>query len=386
MDFSKLFTIEQSQQRIIYKVFRFKISFVLMKKVKKAIQYQNNYNLTALKSSRKTIVFLIPSENTANGGIMSIFSLCKMSREICKDANIVISTVPGKITYAQNNNFKNDEKIYRWSQIIENSKNVKEMIIHVPEYYADKFYKNMRIKDKCFLKTIKNLQINILNQNLDFMPSPEKIQNLYKLTDKITQTTAHKKYATQEVCNKWNIPTHWFSVFIDYKSYKNVSFENKERLIVISPDKNEYKENVLDLLQSKLEEYEIKTVQNMTFEEYMDLIAKAFVVITFGEGFDGYFTQPPRVKTVSFAVFNKTFFPDESWLELKNVYKSYEDMLSNIVEDIKSLEKSSETYYNICKILTDKRDKINGLDKFKGNLKRFYEKQYDFLPEKEKEL
>ena len=53
---------------------------------------------------------------------------------------------------------------------------------------------------------------------------------------------------------------------------------------------------------------------------YMDYIAKAMFVISFGEGFDGYFIQPCLVGSVGIAVYNERFFPDSSWKELDNVY------------------------------------------------------------------
>ena len=52
-------------------------------------------------------------------------------------------------------------------------------------------------------------------------------KNLYKLTKNITQTLAHDRYATQEICNKWKMPTHLFSVNIDLSKYKNFTFEEK---------------------------------------------------------------------------------------------------------------------------------------------------------------
>ena len=72
------------------------------------------------------------------------------------------------------------------------------MILHIPEYYADDFYNDLTEKDIEFLKSIKKLHINIMNQNIELMPEPEKLKDLYKLTNNITQTIAHDRYATQE--------------------------------------------------------------------------------------------------------------------------------------------------------------------------------------------
>lgn len=294
-------------------------------------------------------MYFIPPKNDINGGIMSIFSICKYSREICPDAQCVITTFPSKVTYERNTFFKNDEKIYRWEQIVNNAKNVKELIIHIPEYFSDKFSTALTNKDFKFLKQIENVQINILNQNIELMPEPEKIKGLYKITNNVTQTIAHDRYATQEVCDKWQIPTHFLSVHIDTSGYRSYAFEEKEKIIVLSPDEAPCKECYRKKLKQELPDFKLITVENMPFDEYMDLIAKAYFTISFGEGFDGYFNQPQAVRGLGMAVYNSDFFPDESWLELKNVYKSPADMENNIVNDIKELSANKELYIFINK-------------------------------------
>jgi len=322
------------------------------------------------------IVFFIPPKNDINGGIMSIFSICKYSREICPDAQCVITTFPSKVTYERNTFFKNDEKIYRWEQIVNNAKNVKELIIHIPEYFSDKFSTALTNKDFKFLKQIENVQINILNQNIELMPEPEKIKGLYKITNNVTQTIAHDRYATQEVCDKWQIPTHFLSVHIDTSGYRSYAFEEKEKIIVLSPDEAPYKEAIVKKLKQELPDFKLITVENMPFDEYMDLIAKAYFTISFGEGFDGYFNQPQAVRGLGMAVYNSDFFPDESWLELKNVYKSPADMENNIVNDIKELSANKELYYSLINKMNEKLSTLYGEDLFKRNLEKFYKEEY----------
>ena len=307
---------------------------------------------------------------------MSIFSICKYSREICPDAQCVITTFPSKVTYERNTFFKNDEKIYRWEQIVNNAKNVKELIIHIPEYFSDKFSTALTNKDFKFLKQIENVQINILNQNIELMPEPEKIKGLYKITNNVTQTIAHDRYATQEVCDKWQIPTHFLSVHIDTSGYRSYAFEEKEKIIVLSPDEAPYKEAIVKKLKQELPDFKLITVENMPFDEYMDLIAKAYFTISFGEGFDGYFNQPQAVRGLGMAVYNSDFFPDESWLELKNVYKSPADMENNIVNDIKELSANKELYYSLINKMNEKLSTLYGEDLFKRNLEKFYKEEY----------
>ena len=382
---NKLFSKTVENKHIIYRILGIKFSVKntnFYKQFKDAIKIQDAYDLTNLNNAKKLILFLIPSpdECVINGGIMSIFSLCETSREINPDATCIISTFPNKkYTYAKNDKFLNNESIYRFSQIVDNAKNLEEMILHIPEYYADDFYNDLTERDIEYLKSIKNLHINIMNQNIELMPEPEKLRDLYKLTNNITQTLAHDRYATQEVCDKWQIPTHLFSVNIDLGKYKSYSFEEKEEIIVLSPDCNENKEKIVKKLEKELPDWKLITVNNMTFTEYMDLISRAFFTITFGEGMDGYFGQPQYVNSVGFAVYNDEFFPNNNWKNFENVYTSYDEMYENIVADVKKYSQNKEKYEKIIKDFINENSKLYQISKFYDNLKRFYKKEYDFI-------
>ena len=382
---NKIFSKEEKNKHIIYKILGLKFKFRNLKYYKQfidAVKIQDAYDLTNLNNAKKLILFLIPSpdECVINGGIMSIFSLCETSREINPDATCIISTFPNKkYTYAKNDKFLNNESIYRFSQIVDNAKNLEEMILHIPEYYADDFYNDLTERYIEYLKSIKNLHINIMNQNIELMPEPEKLRDLYKLTNNITQTLAHDRYATQEVCDKWQIPTHLFSVNIDLGKYKSYSFEEKEEIIVLSPDCNENKEKIVKKLEKELPDWKLITVNNMTFTEYMDLISRAFFTITFGEGMDGYFGQPQYVNSVGFAVYNDEFFPNNNWKNFENVYTSYDEMYENIVADVKKYSQNKEKYEKIIKDFINENSKLYQISKFYDNLKRFYKKEYDFI-------
>ncbi len=374
-DMSRLFSYKKDEINITYRIFGIKFSRKNMELTNSSIKIQDGYDLTALRNAKELIVCFIPNIKMMTGGIQSIYSICKYSREICPQAQCLIATVPGKYTYSYNPYFKNEEKIYRFEQIIKNAKNVEKLTLHIPEYYADKFYKALKKDEIKFLKGIKDLHINILNQNIELMPEPQKLKGLYKLTDNVTQTIGHHRYATQEVCDKWQMPAHFLSVHIDISGYKTYPFEEKEKIIVLSPDEAPYKKAVVEKLKKELTDFKLITVQNMTFDEYMDLIARAYFTITFGEGFDGYFNQPQTVGGLGMAVYDSAFFPDESWLELKNVYKSPAEMENNIVNDIKELSANKELYYSLISKMKEKLSTLYGEDLFKRNLEKFYKKE-----------
>ena len=375
-DMSRLFSYKKDEINITYRIFGIKFSRKNMELTKNSIKEQNLYDLSELQAIKELIVCFIPNIKMMTGGIQSIYSICKYSREICPQAQCLIATVPGKYTYSYNPYFKNEEKIYRFEQIIKNAKNVEKLTLHIPEYYADKFYKALKKDEIKFLKGIKDLHINILNQNIQLMPEPKELKSLYKLTNNVTQTIGHHRYATQEVCDKWHIPTHFLSVHIDLSGYKSYPFEEKENIIVLSPDKAPYRQAIVEKLQKELPDFKLVTVQNMTFDEYMDLISRAYFTITFGEGFDGYFNQPQTVGSLGMAVYDSAFFPDESWLELKNVYESEDDMKNNIDKDIKELSTNKDLYYSLINKIKGKLSLLYGENLFKTNLEKFYKGEY----------
>ena len=377
---NKIFSIEKSDNFIIYHFFGAKLTLRNYEFTKKEKSIQKKYNLDKIKEAKNIIIFLVPNKCVVNGGIQSIYSICKYSREINPKYECVISTIPGKYTYSYNPNFKNDEKVYNWEQIINNIDNAKNVIIHIPEYFANKFYKTLKAKERKVLKNKQNLRINILNQNIELMPKPKEIESLKLLTNDVSMTIAHNRYATQEVCDKWNIPTHLLSVYIDLSNYEAYNFNQKEKIIVLSPDYNENRDNVINKLKQEMSDFKLITVQNLTFAQYMDLISKAYFTITFGEGMDGYFIQPQFVNSIGFAVYNDNFFPDKTWKELKNVYNSYEDLINNITNDMRKLIENEEEYNKIISETLTRHKKLYKFDWWIDNLKRFYTKNYDFFP------
>ncbi len=384
----KLLSKEVTEKNITYSFLWFKLvlknpNFVdeLEIETKKAIKIQNSYDLKPLRQTKKLILFLTPANIKICGGVMSIYSLCETSRKISSNSLCILSTYPNeKYTYSSNEKFPNEELIYRFSQIVNNCKKLEELIVHIPDYYAKDFYKSLTSRDIKFLKSIKKLHLNIMNQNIELMPEPEELKDLYKLTNNITQTVAHNRYATQEVCDKWQIPTHLFSVNIDSSKYKSYPFEEKEKNIVVSPDRHKDKGKIIGKMREKFPDFNYITVQNMTFPEYMDLIARSYFTVSFGEGMDGYFIQPSSVGSVGITVYNNKFFPDASWKDLFNVYESYEMMADKILNDLEAMLNDKKLYEQTSNAVNIKLSQVYSAKSYNNNLKRFYENKYDFYP------
>lgn len=372
----EIFSYSKDSNHRIFRIFGIKISLRNNEPTGSELKIQDEYQLDNIKNAKFLNVFFIPDKKLINGGILSIYSICKCSREICPDAECVICTVPGKFTYSHNPYFKNNEKIYRWEQIIKNINNTEKLILHIPEYFAGKFYKTLTQEEKEKLKSIPDLQINILNQNIELMPSQKKLNNLYKLTKNITQTIGHDRYASAEICNKWTITPHFLSVYIEGTSDRVYSFEEKEKTIVLSPDKHPMRENIITSLKKDLPEFNFVTVENLKYSDYIDLIARSLFTITFGEGFDGYFNQPLSVGSLSFAVYNDEFFPDKSWKELDNVYSSFDEMKEKIAGDMKQLLSDSNKYNETVQKSKEKKEELYSKEKFMKNLRNFYAENY----------
>lgn len=356
------------------------------KELKLAKIKQNNLfskNANKWIKDKELVVFFTSEKAILNGGIMSIFNLANYSRLFKK--NVVIMSLGKKHTHIENNLFKNNETIYRLEQLFEVCEKLDHLILHIPECWVQKF-NNLLTQEKLKkLKNIKDLHINILNQNIMLMPDVSEIEKLKDITDKITQTTAFSACATQKMANKYDIITHFLLTFTDFSQYKATSFHLKEKIIVLSPDKNEHKNEVVSLLTKNFPDYKLITVRNMTFSQYVELISKAFAVITFGEGFDGYFMEPPKVGTVSCAVYNDDFFPSQEWKNLSTVYENWDLLKANLCHDLKSYFEDCDLYYK--KVLSHKDCEFIKTQKeiFLDNMKRFYQNKYDFFPQNQEQ-
>lgn len=376
----QLFALQADFAHISIVIAGVKIHFQNFITQKKQIFTQNKYNLSDIRNAKDMILFLVPGSIKMNGGIMSIYSLCNVTRRLLPDKTVIISTTPGKYTYSENNTFSNNERIYRWEQVINNGGNIKNLVIHIPEYFVKKFLNSLSPAEMVFLQSIPNLQINILTQNIMLLPDKNTVASLYKLTNNITQTTAHDRYCNQELSNKFNTPVHHFSCYLDFGQCEVKSIRNKTKRIVVSPDNNEHKRAILYKLKKELPEYEIVEVKNLHFNKFLNLISDSLLTISFGEGFDGYFIIPPIVNSLGCGVYNDDFFPGVHWRELDNVYDSYLDMEANIVNLIKDLEKNTNKYISLINATHKKYDELYSKEKFEDNIQRFYRKEYDFVP------
>ena len=358
----------------------------------KAMIAQNQINLSRYIKSKSIVVFIEILPYRMCGGQMSLFTLCKYSKEIFReDIPVVMCTMPGNDTYFHNDWFDNDIDILRWAQIRKIIQNKDRVILHIPEVclflpevQKEFFYLRLKNKDFEVFKTINNMHINILNQNIELMPDSNILDKLKSITTNITQSVAHSRYCTQEVADKWKFPVTLFSGFIELPRVKRINLAKKEYLILFSadlpPQGLRFKEYLITKLQRELPEYTIERIYGVKFENYAKLVAKASFVISFGEGFDGYFNNSALLGTVGFSVYNEDFFPDPKWKNYPNVYTNFNEMLEKIVDDIKRLQRNEEEYYAIVRKHETELMKLYSKEKTIEKLKQFYSGIYDYYP------
>ncbi|HUA13564.1 MAG TPA: hypothetical protein VL989_03635 [Candidatus Sulfotelmatobacter sp.] len=329
----------------------------------------------------KLIVFFVPPKKDVNGGIISIFSICKVSREFTDihNSDVVISTFPSYKSYKTNDLFKNDEVIYSFDEIVDKGP-YESLQLHVPEYASKIIFDGIRPYFD-YLKSIPNLSINILNQNILMMNDPLQIANWFMLTPSVTQTTAHDRYTTQKLADTYDLPTKHLSTFVDSSQYEKVPYDKKEKLIVLSPDESEKRDVIIKTLSQKLPDYKQVVIKNMPYEEYKKTIARAKFTLTFGEGFDGYYVEGFFSGGVTFAIYNDDFFPDKEFSKFENTFSSDKDMLDSVVGRMAKLD-NRQLYEKLNKLNLERINKLYSYDAYKQNIKNFYLKHYDFIPER----
>jgi hypothetical protein len=332
--------------------------------------------------AKKIIVFLVTGADwhtgtdKISGGTISIVSLCEESRKLKEvhNAEVIMCSFPGSHLLLHHTQFKNTTIVFRFHQIRSYFKNADTVLLHIPEFLSTDFLNALSYKDKLWLKNLR-AHLNIMNQNIQLMPSPADINELKNFDFKVTITTAHQQYCNQFYRELYKVSLHKFSVWISPEKYHFRVYEEKDNIIVVSPDQHEMKDAVLRALKS-VDNLRVQIIQNLTYEKYKEVISKAKWAITFGEGLDGYVIEPVFSGTVAFTVFNKDFFT-EDYKKAKGIYESYNQLLSNIVNDIKDID-NKQSYQDFQKQQFDLFAKHYNYKVYQNNIKYFYEEKYTY--------
>jgi hypothetical protein len=351
----------------------------------------NNYRIKKLQKSSSLFIVIVPADNIVNGGVLSIVSFIKTINHLEKNINII--AVTSRYKYYNNinryNKFNNNLHIFHIKDIIKKYSNLNKVKFFIPDVlitpFINKYENEWSVVDKKWLKSINTIEINILNQNQLLMPSLDEINKLRTLfTNNITMTMAHKKSVSIENRLFYNMPIHYLSAWINESAeYEIEKYRNKENLILFSPD-DIHRANLttnlevfdfINKIKLLLPNYKIIIIKNIKYENYKILIKRAKFMITFGEGFDGYFVETILSGGISFATYNKTFFTPD-YLSYENIFPSFENMYVNIVDKIKKID--NEMYYiNLSNILKSKINQDYNYDIYCHRVQNYLNKNFD---------
>ncbi len=317
------------------------------------------------------IVFLVPEKNTVSGGVMSINSIAKVTKSLknIHNSEVIICTMPNPKTFYEYTKFDSDFHIYRFDQLMSYFKNVKNLILHIPEIYVYPFLYFVTPEQQLWIESVENVQINILNQNVEFLPRPREVNYLKEMSSKVTMTCAHKRYCVPQLRTSYDIDVHLFSTS-NFTKYKYVPFDKKEDLLVYSPDIHPMKERILDKIKADFPTLKTKEIRNMTYPEYLETISKAKWMITFGEGLDGYFSESIRSGAMAFSVYNLNFF-DDSYDGMPNIFEDYSQMYEEITKLMKKYSDADafDEVVNKCRQIDAK---LYDDDEYVENIRQFY--------------
>jgi hypothetical protein len=327
--------------------------------------------------SEALIVILTPGNDQVNGGILSIASIYQETSRL-KDlhqSEVLLCTVPGEPLLLRYSQFRNENDIFEFSEVLRYFRSLEKLMIHIPEYAVERFSENITDNDRRRLRAVKNIHINMMLQNYTLLPDQEALQRLAGF-GKLTCTTAHERYSSLETRERLGIPLHKLSVWNSPELYERMPYSRKKNLMIASPDPNPHRKDVLKAISTALPSLEVVTIQNLRYEEFRKLAIDAKWALTFGEGLDGYFLETIFSGGVGFAVYNPIFFTQD-FGELETVYSSYEVMKSKISSDVSRLNRQEEfTEYHarqhaLC-------SKYYNRSRYLENLRLFYEGRYSF--------
>jgi hypothetical protein len=303
--------------------------------------------------------------------ISSIYEETKKLKHI-HGAETIMCTIPGDPLLLGYTKFPNQNYIFRFSQVLACFQNLESVMIHI-EYWIAQFLRNITVQDIQRLRKIRNVNFNMMIQNIDYLASIDDVAGLKKL-GKLTCTTAHERYSTHELSQRFECPLYKFSVSVSPEKYTRKAYSEKENLMIVSPDIHPRKVEVLNLIASRFPNLRLQIIKNVTYEKYKEIISRAKWALTFGEGLDGYFVETIFSGGISFSAYNPKFFT-EDFRSLSTVYDDYDALVQKICSDISLLDneanyaKYQNKQYELCHKYYDHKQYVR-------NLSSFYEKEY----------
>jgi hypothetical protein len=337
-----------------------------------------------LLSAQKIMVFVVPEHNAMSGGIYSIFSIADHMRRVKTfhghDVLVLTRPQPGRLTYFRNTNFRNSENVYRFEQLCL-CKGAREIYLHVPEYASEFLMRDLSREERQYLLSRETVHVNLLNQNIKLMPSKECFADLREFCGgSLSQSVAHHAYFTQEIADKYHLPTLLLPPYTDLSAYSPVSFDQKEKLIIYSLDEAPHKRRCLERIARDLPDFALVEIRDISFDRYMDCATRCMFSISFGEGFDGYLAQPIHQGGIGFTVYEPRFFPSDRFRSYENIFTSGDEMVEGICDRILFLSRNREVYRSLNKKWIEEYSKLYDYDDYLEKIKKLAFKEFELFP------
>ena len=167
--------------------------------------------------------------------------------------------------------------------------------------------------------------------------------------------------------------------YTDLSSYLPLPLEKKEKLIIYSPDEAPYKSKCLSIIKSNFPEFELLEIRDITFDKFMDYASRCLFSITFGEGMDGYFSQPILQGGIGFSVYNEEFFPSPEFLNCYSIFDSEETLLQELPLRINRFLHDRELYKSLNDKLISMHDAYYGKEDYLRRIENLCLRRYDIL-------
>lgn len=325
--------------------------------------------------TRRLIIFLTPGHDGPSGGTLSITWTYRESQLISDlhGAKVAICTVPGEPPLLKYTWFKNSEYLLDLEGLLNRCNELDYLLIHIPEYAVNQVAEWLESYESK-LRNVKELQLNVLVQHIDIMQG----QDLKRLArfGKVTCTTAHEAYSNAATREALGVSLHRLSCCNGPERYTLSRYEDKQPLLMVGHDPHLLKEKVIGKIREALPSLKIQVIQNLTFEQYLEVASRAKWSLTFGEGLDSYFSDPVFSGGVSFAVYNERFFTP-AFAELETVYPSWDVLLDRITTDLRRLDEPI-AYKRCWRAAWDLLNDLYSVERFRENLRSFYRGEYTF--------
>lgn len=325
---------------------------------------------------KRLIVVLTPGYDWRKGGIISIAAIYQQIASVrdLHRARVALCAVPGEPLLTKYTWFENSNYILDLESVLDGCRRLEYFQLHIPAYAVNQVSSWLDSASGARLRSVPEVHFNVLLQNIDVIQG-QSMSGLFPF-GKVTCTTAHEAYTNAVNREALGVPLHRLGVYEGPENYSPAAYQDKEPILVVSPDEHPLKTQVLEQIARINPGLKIEVVHNISYEDYRKLIDRAKWSLTFGEGLDGYFAELAWTGGVPFTVFNARFFTP-AFARLQTLYPSWEILLEKMPFDLQRLDEPT----GYCRCWRETYDLLKGLygtERFRENLRAFYRGEYTF--------